>query len=478
MVSHLAAVFAESPLLQALWGFLVVNGTRGLALFVLAWTVLKLCRGLSCEVRHLIWFLVIVSSLVVPIAWLSAPTVRLSVPVTIGRGTAPLAAVVPFTARGQFLEIMTVPGTEIIVADYWGTLLRRFLPHLLGGIWIAGALFFLQRLVAGRIAASMLLRRARPAGTEHELLGALCRELGIRPTVTLALCRECGVPFTFGIFRPVVLLPEAGADWPRQRLGSVLIHELTHVRRRECLYNSICAAICAVLWFLPVLWLAYSAMRREAEKSSDRSVLRHGVSPTAYAADLVELVHGAPGLVLAPGTAIPLGRKRFIRERIKSILAFRRQTASRRPTAARVVVAAVLCCLLALVAMSGASVPGDRPLVGSWYNPGGPSMHELTWTADGRVFLYFRRAAATPSLVGRYTIETRWVDAEGCTWYHVVEHLSPPPYREGLKWPSYVVVRIDPEGTRLEYNGSPLGYAEKLTVGWYHVLYRDTKGKR
>ena len=473
MDSQLAAVFQESPLLQVLWGCLVVNSSKGLGLFVLAWTASKLFRRLESELRHRIWLLVIVSSLVFPLVWLLSPQVPLSVPLAAGRSMAPPYAATLFAGRAQFLEVMNVPPMDSLIGDRWTMTLRRLLPAVAGGLWAAGAAFFLQRLLVGRLVAARLARRARPAPIERQLLAELSQTLGIKRTLAVRLCPSCGVPLTFGTRRPVVLLPEAASAWGPERLRSVLIHELTHVRRLEGLLNGIAAAICALLWFLPALWLSYSFMQLEGEKSSDRSVLRQGIRHTDYALDLVELVRASRGLILAAGGVSPLGRKRFVRDRITSVLAFHPGTSPRRLRTTGIVLAALLGALLPLLSITGASVPGEQPLVGSWVNPASVRIVRQIWTADGRVFDYYGKGTTVPSVMGRYTIEKKWLDEEGSTWYHLVTRRSPAPYRKALCKTKYTVIKIDPEGTRQEHNHSPYGYAEKLTLGEYAVLYRE-----
>jgi hypothetical protein len=112
----------------------VAGGSRGFVLFLLAWAALKLCRGPSSEQRYFIWFLVIASSLLFTLAWLVLPKTGLTVPVVTGRRLAALFGALPFTGRREFLEIMTVPGTQSVVTDWTVTVLRRLLPYLLGGV--------------------------------------------------------------------------------------------------------------------------------------------------------------------------------------------------------------------------------------------------------------------------------------------------------------------------------------------------------
>ena len=127
MLSHLAGVFAESPILQVVWGCAVAGSVKGLALLGLAWVVLKLCSGPSSELRHRIWFLVLLGSLVFPIAWVLTP-IGLKVPVAAAGSLASLVGMLPFAGRSEFLQVMCVPGTGSVVTGPAVRVLRRLLP--------------------------------------------------------------------------------------------------------------------------------------------------------------------------------------------------------------------------------------------------------------------------------------------------------------------------------------------------------------
>ena len=64
------------------------------------------------------------------------------------------------------------------------------------------------------------------------------------------------MPFTYGLLRPVIVLPESADEWTTDRRRSVLLHELAHVRRRDLLTNAIVQLACAVYWFHPLVRLA------------------------------------------------------------------------------------------------------------------------------------------------------------------------------------------------------------------------------
>jgi hypothetical protein len=94
---------------------------------------------------------------------------------------------------------------------------------------------------------------------------------------------------TWGTTTPIVLLPKASRDWTEKRLEAVMLHKLAHVRRWDCASQLMTAAVCALYWFNPLVWLGARAMRAEAELATDDMVLRSGVKPSAYAGELLRL---------------------------------------------------------------------------------------------------------------------------------------------------------------------------------------------
>ena len=74
------------------------------------------------------------------------------------------------------------------------------------------------------------------------------------------------MPFTYGLLRPVIVLPASADEWTTDRRRSVLLHELAHVRRRDLLTNAIVQLACAVYWFHPLVRLAGRHVRIEAER--------------------------------------------------------------------------------------------------------------------------------------------------------------------------------------------------------------------
>ena len=97
-------------------------------------------------------------------------------------------------------------------------------------------------------------------------------------------------PGVFGIWRPVLLLPEGITDrlTPAQ-VDAIVTHELCHVRRRDNLAAAMHMAIEAVFWFYPLVWWIGRQIVEERERTCDEEVLQLGNEPQPYAESILKV---------------------------------------------------------------------------------------------------------------------------------------------------------------------------------------------
>lgn len=80
-------------------------------------------------------------------------------------------------------------------------------------------------------------------------------------------------PAVSGLLRPRIVLPEGiDAVLTPDELDAVVLHELTHVKRRDNLIRVLLELALCVLWFHPLLWLAGRRIAVFRELSCDESV--------------------------------------------------------------------------------------------------------------------------------------------------------------------------------------------------------------
>jgi len=91
-------------------------------------------------------------------------------------------------------------------------------------------------------------------------------------------------PGVFGIFRPVLVVPEGILDHlAPEHWGAILAHELCHVRRRDNLTAAIHMAVEAVFWFHPLVWWIGRRLVEQRERACDEEALLASGDPQAYA---------------------------------------------------------------------------------------------------------------------------------------------------------------------------------------------------
>lgn len=272
-----------SPIANHLWQstvFAVVAGSLTLAL-----------RKNAARARYWIWmaasikFLIPLSLLVTlgsHIEWRTAPpTVQPSVSFVIQEVSQPFAA----------------PSVSSLLANVPPA--PNPLPMILVGLWGCG-------FIGVGIAWWRKLRRVRVAvraGSRLEL------DLGI-PVVSSPALMEPGV---FGIFRPILLLPEGIQEHltPAQ-LEAIIAHELCHIRRRDNLGATIHMLVEAVFWFHPLVWWIRTRLVEEREQACDEEVLRLGSEPRTYGQGILkvcELYLKSPAACMAGVSGANLKRR-------------------------------------------------------------------------------------------------------------------------------------------------------------------------
>ncbi len=260
------------------------------------------CRRLAPRIRYWLWWIVLVR-LLVP-AGLESPigifesggvvspvagSAAVEAPRNGADGAGAARRVTPGAAYRAAASPVEVPAADI------GQGSRRLSPAAgLALVWGAGALLLGLLVVArARRLRLRLVAGSRPASSETQgMLRRLQREIGLEAVVELAVCDpETGVtrPAVFGIRRPKILLPAAMVEsWSVAELEPVLVHELTHVRRRDPWWNAAQLVLQALYFFHPLVWWVNHRIRAERELVCDDEVVSHyGGRPRIYAASLL-----------------------------------------------------------------------------------------------------------------------------------------------------------------------------------------------
>ena len=176
-----------------------------------------------------------------------------------------------YVVMDQVSQPFTAPVVAVAVPPA-----PSLLPAVLLRMWIFG---FIGIVVSWWVRWRRI-RAAVRAGSPVQL------DLPIRAMLSPTLLE----PGVFGIFRPILLLPEGIFDrlTPAQ-LQAVIAHELCHVRHRDNLIAAIHMFVETVFWFHPLMWWIGKRMVEERERACDEEVLREFGEPKAYAEGILNV---------------------------------------------------------------------------------------------------------------------------------------------------------------------------------------------
>jgi beta-lactamase regulating signal transducer with metallopeptidase domain len=316
-------------------------------------------RG-SAAARHLVWTLAIVGLLALPVASLALPEWTLQIPIASQpSGVRVDANAVVEPARSTSAPMLGIQ-TGFDAPTRTGGL--SWFAVIVAG-YMTGVLLLLVRLAIEPIALQRLTRRSQALTDPRwtEILDDAARELRVtRPVRLLQSAREV-MPLTFGTLAPAIVLPASSDDWTVDRRRAVLLHELAHVARRDCLVQRLTAFTCALYWPHPGVWWAARRLRIERELACDDRVLASGAGAREYAGHLLELAH-ALGAAPAPATALGMARPKQLESRLLAVLDAARNRAAIRPRARTVAIATVFVGLVPLAGVHAALIARDTPI--------------------------------------------------------------------------------------------------------------------
>jgi beta-lactamase regulating signal transducer with metallopeptidase domain len=266
-------------------------------LLLLGLTATALAGRWRASRRHLMLAATFAGVLVLPLAAVLLPSVRLEL--AVPRVTQPV------TTPDVAPSVETLRQVESVAR------VRIQQPGGITGVtvlritWAAVALTLLLQMLASHWRLRRIRRYALPWNVA-----------GIPGRVDVLLHCEIAAPLALGYLRPAILLPTHAPEWEPAELRRAIVHELEHIRRADWPVQLMVRIVCSLYWFLPLSWIAWRRLCTEAERSCDDAVLRESDS-AEYADQLVQL---ARRLSDAAPPALAMAGRSDLSARVRSIL--------------------------------------------------------------------------------------------------------------------------------------------------------------
>jgi beta-lactamase regulating signal transducer with metallopeptidase domain len=217
-------------------------------------------------------------------------------------------------------------------------------------VWCVGSILVLFRTVTSWMALRSLRRRATVAN--HSVLDAalgLIRPVWQGAFPDILVSKGLRTPFSAGLLRPFVLLPEPILAMSAQEIRDVLLHEFAHVQRRDFAVVCLQRLTTVLFWPNPLLHCLNRLLDAAREDICDNFVIEAG-DAVVYSRTLLSLsVYSGSGWRTGMAPCL-FSSRRKLEDRIRDLLDERRNTMTRLPSSVAYSVTGVFAVLLLLLA--------------------------------------------------------------------------------------------------------------------------------
>jgi TonB family protein len=159
------------------------------------------------------------------------------------------------------------------------------------GIYLLVATWLLFYLLLGILGLAWQTRHAQKIKSSGLInqLEELRELMDVSRNINLVSSSSVGSPQTWGLWRPVIMLPREALLWDQDKQLSVLVHELGHIARWDWLTTLLVKITCACFWFLLPLWWIAQKIYQQAEVACDDYIYKLRNKHLTYAQNLLAI---------------------------------------------------------------------------------------------------------------------------------------------------------------------------------------------
>lgn len=214
--------------------------------------------------------------------------------------------------------------------------------YILPSIWFLGFFVMLLWLIITNLILNFKLRNKISDNSRLDDIFKSCKEkMNIKTNIDVIVNNVISTPALIGVFKVKILIPYEILKISDENLRYILLHELSHYKRKDMWLNYILLVIQSIHWFNPIIWLCFNLLRNDLEVATDEYTLKYidKGKYKSYANALIETLNVTKNLKFSPRLVGMIDNKENIKRRIimiKSLEIFNK----------RKVIITIICVLL------------------------------------------------------------------------------------------------------------------------------------
>ena len=256
---------------------------------------------------------------------------------------APGGNFIPAVGAEEHNEPVNSPADDLTTAHPLQDIGALLINHI-WLVWLVAALGLLVRKITIYQGFVQYIKAGLTSVSDMERLDELsiaAERSGIKKPIELCVNPLVSSPLLVGFFHPCIVLPSA--DIPEKDFRYIVLHELTHYKRRDMFYKWLVQITVCLHWFNPLVHLMSQEITKACEFSCDEAVLAKMGSGNAqdYGKTLLDAMAAVGRYKENLGAVTLSENKQLLKERINAIMNFKKKS-----TAIRLLTGALTLCVI------------------------------------------------------------------------------------------------------------------------------------
>ncbi len=208
---------------------------------------------------------------------------------------------------------------------------NNILEYIIPTIWFIGFIVMSLWLIITNIILNLKLNKNYCRDERLENILEKCKvKMQVKRKFYIVINNIISTPALFGIFKIKILIPKEILKLSDENLEYILLHELSHYKRKDILIKYILLFIQSIHWFNPIIWLCFRLLRNDLELATDEYSLKYldENKYKSYANALIETLNIATNSKIIPSLIGMVDNKENIKRRIimiKSLEIFKKK---------------------------------------------------------------------------------------------------------------------------------------------------------
>lgn len=167
------------------------------------------------------------------------------------------------SSHNEAVNSNTIPANKIPVQKL---IINIVIPYL----WLFVIILCFTVFITATLKIRKKVSKEEYKNSEVEQILAECKaQLNIKKNIKIVLQNNQKTPSIFGLLAPAILINDEILQKDKQTVKYILLHELSHFKRKDALLNYILLFTIFLHWFNPIIWFLFKIIRQDIELGAD-----------------------------------------------------------------------------------------------------------------------------------------------------------------------------------------------------------------